>query len=142
MPGQIVVKDSLVKDSVIIVKDSLITVPGKTVTLVDTIPFCDSSLLFHLQKKNNGATITVTGKGKNIVATCECDSLKVLVQMLRRELVRQTNFKNRVEVKVQQVPVKVKYLPKWVFGLIAYSVLLTAWHFRKPIIKLIQYYKP
>ena len=141
LPGQIIVKDSLQFDSIIVTKDSLITVPGATVTITDTVP-CDTSLLFHLQQKRNGATIIVKGKGNKITATCECDSLKILVQNLRRELIRQTNFKNRTEVKIEQVPKPVKHIPKWVYAVLLYAFFVTAWQLRKPIIKLIQYYKP
>ena len=141
LPGQIIVKDSLVKDSVIVVKDSLITIPGKTVVLTDTIK-CDSSLFVDLQKRKDGATISVKIRKNILTASCECDSLKILVQTLRRELIRQTAFKSRNEVKVIDKPVKVPFVPKWVYAVITYAVFITVWHFRKPIVKLIQYYRP
>jgi hypothetical protein len=136
-PPQIIVKDSVVqiiKDS-IIVKDSLITVKGETITYTeyirDTLVFIDTII-----KQGNVSLQLKANKGK-LTAICKADSLQLLVQMLRRQLLTITHSKATQQTIVQPTPKPIAYIPKWVWYCLAISILTTAYIFRKPLITVL-----
>jgi putative transposon-encoded protein len=129
-------KDSVNVQHEIEYKDTTIYVPGTTVHIVDSIPCPEVTM--HREVKNNGTTATVDiNKGKMNV-DCKTDSLQVIIQMLRRELIRQVNFHNTKEVVQVPVDVPKPYIPKWVWWSLVANAGFGIWTFRTPILSLIK----
>ena len=101
------VRDSIVHDTTTVTRDSLITVPGSVVVLKDTIP-CPELTLFRQEKKGHvTATLKIT-KGV-IDVKCEADSLQLLVQMLKRQLIREVNFHREKVVSTDTKVIEKRY---------------------------------
>lgn len=137
-PPQIIVKDSfiqVVKDSIII-KDSLITIPGQTITLTeyfrDTLVFIDTII-----QQGNLSLQVKAHKGK-LTATCKADSLQKLVQMLRRQLLTITNNTTKQTTTVQAIPTPKPYIPKWVWYSLVINIIAAAYIFRKQLTNILK----
>ena len=61
--------------------------------------------------------------------------LEVNIDSLRQEWIKE--YKSKENIKEVERIVEVKHIPKWAWYVLIYAILLTAWTFRKPLLKLI-----
>jgi len=115
-PTASVVKTRSVKDSVstkvtFTPKDTVITVPGKSISISKPISELSPA---PIVKKLNGASISLKKVGDTIEAYCEVDELKLIIQLQERliEIYKQhaTESSEVAEVPVKYIPPFVKFL--------------------------------
>ena len=61
--------------------------------------------------------------------------LEVNIDSLKQEWMKE--YKSKENIKEVERIVEVKHIPKWAWYVLIYAILLTAWTFRKPLLKLI-----
>jgi hypothetical protein len=128
-------KDSTV--TVIKIKDTTITIPGETITLLDTL-YCDSlgnviSKLNGDLRDKDGKLISLQTKLQNNIYTS-----KARVQTIYRTIKGNDVYHTKVVTKTLK-PEKIKYIPWWVnffavLGVILFLILLI--YFGYKLIKL------
>jgi hypothetical protein len=133
-----VVKDSIhtVINTETVVKDSAVFIPGDTVRITDSIPCPDVTYSKEVTKGKITAKVTIN-KGK-LDVECKYDSLMLIIQNLRRELVTFQSYNEHNKATVEQVPVEVPkpYIPKWLWWFLLASLALNVWYNRKAIVSL------
>ena len=128
-------KDSTI--TIIQVRDTTITIPGETITLVDTL-YCDSlgnvisKLTGDLRDKDGKLVSLQTKLQNNVYYT------KVKVDTIYKTIKGNDIYHTRVVTKTLK-PEKIKYIPWWVnffavLGVILFIILLV--HFGYKLIKL------
>jgi hypothetical protein len=129
-----VVKENTVEKIVYVKKDSLVKMPGDSVTLHDTIP-CPG-VVYHKEavSKNGTLKTTVDIKDGRLDVGCKADSLQARIEWLEVH-------GEKVITKTQTTtitPPAEKYIPKWVKWLIAITGLyiiarLFIWRYKIPL---------
>jgi hypothetical protein len=128
-------KDSTI--TIIQVRDTTITIPGETITLIDTL-YCDSlgnvvSKLKEELRDKDGTLVSLQTKLQNNVYYT-----KVKVDTIYKTIKGNDIYHTRVVTKTLK-PEKIKYIPWWVnffavLGVILFIILLV--HFGYKLIKL------
>jgi hypothetical protein len=128
-----VTKDSIITNTV--VRDSIITIPGERVVLIEKVP-CPDIIDFEKKEKNGNVTVKVTIKKGVLTADCKTDSLQKIIQGLNSQI---TTLKTSVVTVTHTNYVKVpkRYIPKWVWFLVAFNLGYLAFKFRNPLLTLI-----
>jgi hypothetical protein len=111
----------------------VITLPADTLVVVDSV-WCQDNEVFiqRIEAVGGERTAAVSSLDRNLLTTrILTDGLSVEIENLRREL--RTIERHRNEQVVVEVPVEVRkrYIPKWVWGLLAFSGLQLLWATRK-----------
>ncbi|MDP1763075.1 MAG: hypothetical protein Q8L07_04240 [Sediminibacterium sp.] len=120
-PPSVITHDSIITETVINYHDTVIYVPGATVTenfyIRDTITRIDTVI------RKNQASLAIRFHNGYLTAICKADSLQQLVNNLKSVVTRLNNRKN--SEKIVQVPVDViKYrIPKWMLVILAINAL-------------------
>lgn len=137
-------------------KDTTLVTPAKTTSLatyVDSLlaiikqlnaENADTSEYKVVVEKGTGtdsikAKVSVNRAG-NVKVDCHEDELRQHISWLTSQLLETYLYKSKtVEEKVPYPVEVVKYkTPKWVWWVLAYSILITLWVFRTPIISFIK----
>lgn len=129
-----VVRDSIIRDTTTVTRDSLITVPGATVVIRDTIP-CPDLVLYRHEKKGHVTARVNISKGK-LDVHCDADSLNLLVQKLQMKLIRSSTYHHGSDTRTEYVQVQKRYIPGWVWWLVGITVLVNVIAYRNPIANL------
>lgn len=138
------------------VKDTTLVTPAKTTSLAT---YLDSllAIIKRLNEQNSDtseyvvveekvsksdtikAKISVNRAG-NIKVECHEDELRQHISWLTSQLLETYLYKSKTVEKKVPYPVEVpkRYIPKWVWWLVAYSIIITLLAFRKPIISFIK----
>jgi hypothetical protein len=131
-----VVKDSVVTNTVYFPKDSLIYLPGDTLEIYEAIPCPDA--VFNREVKTLGSRLSAKVNINKGMLTVECktDSLMQRITWLEKQVITE---RSKATTTTIQVPVEVikHKTPKWCWLLLLAILLLTAWHYRHLIKKLI-----
>lgn len=130
-------RDSVFEKETLVYKDTLITLPGDTVTLTIENP-CDSLGKLKNQirtSRGNKSSVSVVADrvSQALFVRCECEEEKQLIQQLRRE-----KEKFRGEKHYREITVHLKYVPwyaKWWFIPVYF---IAGWIFGPLIYKLIK----
>lgn len=120
-----ITNDSIVIQHEVQYRDTLITIPGETITINDTIP-CPEANVFREVKQGRTTARLWINKGM-VQVDCKTDSLQQIVQMLRRELMKVSNFHKEKRSETFQIAPWYKQWFLWLFiaiGLIAYFYIL------------------
>lgn len=127
-----ITKDSIVER--LTVKDSIITIPGATVTITDTLPCPD--VVAASTASNGHLKASYTFKKGLLSINCNTDSLQQRIQWLEAE---KAFYKSASTTIKEPYPVKelVTYVPRWVIALCVVNLLCFTFYFRKPIFKIL-----
>lgn len=130
-----VIKDSTVRDTLRETKDTTIYIPGDTVSIHDSVPCPDAK--YSKEVKKGGTTAKVSLNNGKLDVECKTDSLQLIIQMLRREVIRLSNFISVERTTTEQVPLEVPkpYIPKWVWWLVGFNVLYFSIKYRLTLLK-------
>lgn len=133
---KVMTQDSVHEHTTIVYKDTSILIPGKTITVVDSIP-CPEAIL-HTEKREGGLLAKVNISNGKVEVDCNQDSLLQVVRFLESKITTLQKF--HTQEKIKEVPVEVtRYkVQKWVWWLIGVNVLYITWYFRKGILSIIQ----
>lgn len=125
-------RDSIVEKKIIVPKDTIIYLSGDTITMYDVLD-CED---YYKADSSKNLTLSVKIKNGKITATCMQDSLQKRITILEEQLVKeQYSNANKITKEYVQVDKPVKHIPKWVWYLLTYSILITAYFFKNPILK-------
>lgn len=113
-----------------IIKDSIIKEPGDTVNLTTVLPCPDAK--WSGEVKGSKTTLTASLENGVLNIDCHTDSLIKKIQWLEKQ-----SKTERQIVITNEVKVPVKYTPKWVWYLMAISIGLAVYTFRKQIFPLV-----
>ena len=124
------VKDSIVTQVKTVVKDSLIFLPGDSVTLVDTLP-CPELKQSATADKGSIKTSYNISNGK-LTINCKTDSLLKRISWLENQYysTKTHQIKEVIEVPVDK---PVPYIPKWVWFSLLLNLLVLLyllWRFK------------
>lgn len=131
-----VVKDSISYVEQVVQKDSIIYIPGTSVTVEVPVPCPDVTVFKKDSSKGAGPKTRVSLSISKGIATanCDTDSLLARISWLERH---SASFKQQSQQQIITVPgdkVYLPYIPKWIWYCIALSVALNAFAYRKEII--------
>jgi hypothetical protein len=134
MQPPIIIRDSI---TTVIEVDSFwethpVYVPGETITLHDTIPCPGVSYTATITGKTGRVTGSVKLHNNRLFFECKADSLTLVLDSLLR--VNRTINTTKKETQIVTVEVPKRYIPKWVWWLIAFNVAAIAWRLRHGII--------
>ena len=110
----------------------IIKVTPKSLNELVIESLCDS--LGNLKPINYTNT---QGKVKTIIKTVN-NTLYVEVDTDSIREIAVKEYKSSITDKVQVTEITKKYIPKWVWYVLIYSILASVWIFRKPLLKLIK----
>ena len=130
-PPQIITVDSLVQHDTTIYRDTIIRIPGQTVTVIRYLK--DTTQQIDTTVKNGKTTIHLQlSKGK-LSASCNADSLQLVIKNLTTIIKDRQRFKS--QTKLVPYPIIEYKTPKWCWWLLAANVLYVLWLvFRSKII--------
>jgi hypothetical protein len=131
--SQVEIRDSIVNDTTVIIKDTIIYRPGDSVKIRVTIPCPDAKIDTVLVSASGKTTARLQIKNGNVEVDCKTDSLQVVIQLLRRELIRQASFHSRKETIEVPVEVPVYKMPKWVWYLIMFNLVYFGIRYAGPL---------
>ena len=84
-PPQVVAQDSTSLEKIIEYKDTIITTPGDSVFLHDTLPCPGVNYTKEVKSKSGRTTATATIRNNHLSVDCRTDSLELVINSLRRE---------------------------------------------------------
>ena len=127
-PQQNIVKTTSISDTLIRHTTEVLTLPINTTTIIKEP--CKDSILQPINQtiKTGNTTATVTSENGSIKIDISTDSIK---QSKSVEISKQKLNQNTIQTITKSV------IPKWVWYVLAYSIIITLWLLRKPILKLI-----
>ncbi len=147
-------KDSVAVKTTVTKRDTTISLPEKNVGLathIDRLMDVINGLKWQntdTSKYQQVATTKADGlrasllvnKAGDIKVNCHEDSLKKVIYGLTEILQEVYHSKQKEKIVEKPYPVQVvKFkIPKWVWLVILYSILLTAWVFRTPIVLMLK----
>jgi hypothetical protein len=118
-PPQIITVDSLVQHDTTIYRDTIIRIPGERVTVIQYLK--DTTQAIDTTVKNGKTSIRLQlSKGK-LSATCNADSLQLVINNLTTIIKDRQRFKSQT-VKVPYPVIEYK-VPKWCWWLLAGNIL-------------------
>lgn len=134
-----VIKDSIIEKEKIIYRDSLVQLPGDTITLNLTIPCPDAVVNEYAGNERMSLTAKSNGKGK-IKVNCKTDSLSIVIDSLKTIIREKEQYHSSTQVILQPYPVTViKYkVPQLVKWLLLIACIQFLWHSRHIIISIIK----
>lgn len=106
---------------------------GDTIKVMRTVPCPEAK--FDTVIKKGKTEMKASIKNGVLDIECNADSLQHIIDSITRLKQKEVYQSERVEVPVDK---PVPYIPKWVWYLLAITIGLTAWTFRKPLIALIK----
>jgi hypothetical protein len=133
-----VVKDSTITKLVPVVRDTTVYLPGDTLMYYDTLPCPEAQIKAAVKGKQNRLDINLY---KGILSVnCHTDSFRLRIQYLEMQLTKERylNESKTVQVPVD-VPVRVPFIPKIIWIILAISVLLNIWAYRDVFARLISH---
>lgn len=131
---QTVIKDSVVEKTVYVKKDSIVKVPGDSVTLHDTIP-CKGVLYHKVAVSKSGATkATVDIKNGELNVDCKTDSLQARIEWLEAH---ESKLVSKTITTTINNPPK-RFIPKWVWWLVGIVTIylgarIMIWYYKMPL---------
>lgn len=132
------VRDSIIYERDVQIIDTTIYVPGDSVRIVDTIPCPEAKMNREVVSKNGKTSARVVILDGIVTVDCKTDSLQLLVQMLRRELVRTANFKSKKQDTSVYEQKQDWYIPRWILWTLAISLLLNVIAYRSTIFSFLK----
>ena len=126
-PQQQIVRTTSLSDTLIRHTAESIVLPTKITTIIKE-PCKDSLININQTVKSGNATATITSQNGDLIIDIKTDTVKSVN-------VSETSKTQSKDVLIQTVTKMVT--PKWVWYVLTYSILITLWLLRKPILKLI-----
>lgn len=136
-PSTTIIKDSIIVETDTIWKDTIVTLPQDTVSIVDTLPCPD----YEKEIRGLRSRIKVLIKDHKLTATCTCDSIEIkLAQATIRQKI--THLHSELRTVEKTVPRKKTWWSQTVMaaGYTFLSLLLLAIVYG--IFKFIKFIKP
>ncbi len=133
---QTIIKDSIIEREKIVVKDSLIYMPGDTLEIGFAIP-CPGGEKIDLKKTSKQLNLSIKSDSKgNLTVRCASDSLLKVIARLTTIMRDKEHHKSNVQTitvtRIEKVPAY--KIPKWVWVLLAGNAVYFAFKFRNPIL--------
>lgn len=126
-------KDSIIERETVVYRDTTIILPGDTTEI--TIPCPDVTINEYAGKGRVKLSARSDGKG-NVKINCAADSLTLVIDSLKNVIREKERYHSTVKETKVPYPVEVvKYrVPRWCWWVLIYSISLTCWVFRKPLL--------
>lgn len=131
---QTIIKENVVEKTVYVPKDSIVKVPGDSVTLHDTIPCPGVNYHKEVMSKKGITKATVDIHNNQLSVDCKTDSLSARIQWLEAHSDKVTT---KTETTTITLPAK-RYIPKWVYWLAGINLLyvtarILIWRYKIPL---------
>ena len=117
-----VIKETITTDTVYVPKEKIVTIPGDSITIHDTIP-CPG-LVYHKEvtSKSGNVKATVDINKGNLQVDCKTDSLIQRIQWLEAHSKQVTTLEKTVTI----TPPPKRWIPRWVWWLLGINIVYIA----------------
>lgn len=117
-----VIKETITTDTVYVPKEKIVTIPGDSVKIHDTIP-CPG-LVYHKEvtSKSGNVKATVDINKGNLQVDCKTDSLVQRIQWLEAHSKQVIDKETTITI----TPAPKRWIPKWVWWLLALNIVYIA----------------
>ena len=126
-PQQETIRYTSLSDTLIRHTTESVILPGKITTIIKE-PCKDSLININQTVKSGNATAQITSQNGDLIIDLKTDTIKSVS-------VSETSKQNTDKITIKTVTETVT--PKWVWYILTYSIVITLWLLRKPIMKLI-----
>jgi hypothetical protein len=128
----VITKDSIYVSDSVVIRDTIIKIEEKTVTIRDTVP-CDD---FELNKDSNGVKVKVIVKNKIIYVKATCAALELKLQLYNKV---KTISKTKELTRLVSEKKKCNFWLPFILGCIAASIL---WDLKRILGVILKVVKP
>ena len=129
-------KDSIVIRQVPVWRDTIITLPGDSIHIVDTLACPEIS--YHKEAAKGNLKAVVNFHGGVLQVDCKADSLNQRIRLLEYQL-QTEKFSKEVKTVPVEVKVPAPYLPAWAKWITGIALLVLAYTFRSPLLSLVKW---
>ncbi len=117
-----VIKETITTDTVYVPKEKIITIPGDSVMITDTIPCPELNYHKEATSKSGNVKATVNISKGNLQVDCKTDSLIQRIQWLEAHSKQVVNKETTITI----TPPPKRYIPKWVWWLLVINIIYVA----------------